>query len=161
MKFSLANSYYRAGLRSKSQEIYEKLLVEKQLMPEACANLAMIHLEAGRADRAQAILEAGLSKAPDAESLFSPYALALAISGNPFKAVPWMVKAAEAEPGDSNHLYNLAGMYALTGRPQDALRTLDAAVDKGYAKADKMAGDPVFSSIRGLPEFSKILSRIQ
>jgi len=161
LEFSLANAYYKAGLRSKSQEMFEKLLGDKQLMPEACANLAMIHLEAGKADRALAILEEALAKSPDAESLFSPYALALAISGNPSKAVPWMVKAVEAEPGDFSHLYNLAGMYALSGRPQDALRSLEEAVDKGYAKADKMVRDPVFASIRELPEFSKILSRIQ
>ncbi len=161
LKFSLANAYYRAGLRSKSQEIYEKLLDDIQLMPEACANLAMIHLEAGRANRALMLLEKALAENPDAESLFSPYALALAITGNPSRAVPWMVKAVEAQPGDLSHLYNLAGMYALSGQTQDALRTLEKAVDNGYSKADKLGRDPVFSSIRGLPEFSKILSRIQ
>ncbi|MFH1113384.1 MAG: tetratricopeptide repeat protein [Pseudomonadota bacterium] len=161
MRFSLGNAYYKAGRQSESQEIFEKLLAEGRPMPDAWANLAMIHLEAGKADRARAVLEEGLAKSPDAEQLFGPYALTLAISGNPSKAVPWMVRAVEAEPGDAGNLYNLAGMYALSGKAQDALHTLNQAVDKGYASAEKMEQDPVFASIRDVPEFSRIVSRIR
>ncbi|MDQ7783805.1 MAG: tetratricopeptide repeat protein [Desulfomonilaceae bacterium] len=161
LKYSLANAYYKAGLRSEAQEIYENLLESDQPMPEASANLATIHLEQGRVDRALVALREALARTPDAESLFSPYALALAISGEPAEAIPWMVRAVEAEPGDPGLLYNLAGMYALSGSPQDALRTLDQAVDKGYAGADKMVQDPIFSSIRDLPEFARIVGRIR
>jgi tetratricopeptide (TPR) repeat protein len=161
LEFSLANAYYKAGLIAESRKIYEELLSRDEIMPEACANLAMIHLEDGKAGQALRILERGLAKTPNSEALFSPYALALAISGNPSKAIPWMVRAVRAEPGDPGNLYNLAGMYALSGKSRDALDSLDKAVDKGYGNADKLARDPVFSSIRDLPEFARILNRIQ
>lgn len=161
LEFSLATAYYKAGFRAESRRIYEKLLERDRDIPEAYANLAMIHLEAGRVGEALTILQRGLSKSPEAAPLFAPYALARAMSGSPEKAIPWMVRAVEAEPGDPSHLYNLAGMYALTGRDQDAFRSLERAVDRGYGKADKLAHDPVFASIRERPEFTRILDRLK
>ncbi len=42
-----------------------------------------------------------------------------------------------------------------------ALRQLELAVQKGYSDANKLALDSVFESIRDMPEFKKILRKIQ
>ena len=83
------------------------------------------------------------------------------MTGKPDKAIPWMLRAVKAEPGNPKLLYNLAGMYALTGKQADALAALNHAVDKGYSRRDSLSTDPVFDSIRQLPEFQRILDRIR
>jgi thioredoxin-like negative regulator of GroEL len=82
------------------------------------------------------------------------------MSGRTSEAIPWMVRAVKAEPGNANHLYNLAGMYALAGNRNEAIRCLYEAVSKGYSNADKAGRDPVFATIRNLPEFRAILERM-
>lgn len=161
MEFGLAVAYYRAGRKREALRLYEKLSKGKEAMPDATANLAMVYLEDGTVEESLSVLERALKKTPDAEVLYAPYGLALAISRHPCKGIAWMQRAVRAEPGNAGHLYNLAGMYALCGQTAEALQTLDQAVDKGYHHAHKMAQDPVFASIRGLPAFSNIMDRIR
>lgn len=161
MEYSLALAYYRAGSKDDAERMYEKLLRNDPRNTDVCADLATILLEKGNVEGALKILEKGLEITSDSQMLFAPYALALAMSGKAVDAIPWMLRAVRAEPGNPRHFYNLAGMYAVVGRSADALRALDEAVSKGYTRSDSMLADPVFSSIRDLPEFSRILSRIE
>jgi len=161
MMFCLATAYHRAGRRKDAAAIYEKLRSTEKGMPEADANLAMIHLEDGRIEEALRVLNSALKKDADAEPLLAPYALALAMSGKTGEAIPWMVRAVNAEPGNANNLYNLAGMYALAGNRDEAIRYLDEAVQKGYANAEKAGRDQVFKTVRNLPEFRAIVERMK
>jgi Flp pilus assembly protein TadD/lysophospholipase L1-like esterase len=161
MEFDLAVVFYKSGLTGKAVDVYERLLKSNHNMPEVFSNLGMIYLESGRVEDALQVITSGMQKNPDHSGLFAPYALALAVSGRALEATPWMLKAVQAEPGDANHLYNLAGMYALTGSIPDAVTSLNLAVDKGYSNVEKLAGDGIFDSLRELPEFQKILGRIR
>ena len=115
----------------------------------------------GKVEEALKVLKAGMKKNPDWPSLLGYYGLALAMSGQTSEAIPWTLRAIQAEPGDPNHYYNLAGMYALSGNTSDSLRYLDLAVQKGYGNPEKMARDEVFQSVRDLPGFKKILERLR
>jgi Flp pilus assembly protein TadD/lysophospholipase L1-like esterase len=159
--FALAVAYYRSGRKEEAVATYKNLTEQEKPLPEALANLAMIYLEDGKLQKALELLENGLKATPQSPMLFSPYGLALAMSGRISDAISWMSRAVKAEPGNPAHLYNLAGMYALSGNKSEALRQLDGAVQKGYADGDKLARDPVFGSIRDVPEFSKILDKIR
>ena len=161
MEYSLAIAYYRAGHKDDAKRLYEKLLRNDPGNADACADLATILLEKGNVEEALKILRKGLDINSDSQLLFAPYALALAMSGKAADAIPWMLRAVRAEPGNPRHFYNLAGMYAVVGKSADALRALNEAVSKGYNRSDSLLADPVFSSIRNLPEFSRILSRIE
>ncbi|MBI4963508.1 MAG: tetratricopeptide repeat protein [Desulfomonile tiedjei] len=160
MMFGLATAYHRAGKKKEAEATYERLRSTEMGMAEADANLAMIHLEGGRTEQALALLGSALKKHAEAEPLLAPYALALVMSGKTNEAIPWMIRAVNAEPGNANHLYNLAGMYALAGNRNEAIRYLDEAVQKGYANPEKAGRDPVFATIRDLPEFRAILERM-
>ena len=159
--FSLAVAYYRSGRKAEAVEGYKNLTQLEKPLPEAFANLAMIYLEAGELHEALELLQSGLKSCTDPSALWSPYGLTLAMSGRITEAIPWMARAVNAEPGNPSHLYNLAGMYALCEDKSQALRQLELAVQKGYSDANKLALDSVFESIRDMPEFKKILSKIQ
>ena len=161
MRSDLAVVCYKAGLKDEAAGIYEQLLQEEKSTAELHANLAMIYLEQGRNDEALRTLEAGLAKHPHSAALPGPYGLALAMANRVSEAIPWTLKAVEGESGDPKHLYNLAGMYALSGKSEDAIHSLNRAVDKGYANPEKLARDPVFESVRGMKEFDRVLQRIR
>jgi tetratricopeptide (TPR) repeat protein len=161
MEFSLALACHRAGLRQEALRILDRLTQADQTAADASANLAMIHLEEGRVQEARRVLEPAIKRRPRSEVLFAPFGLALAMSDKVDEAIPWMLRAVQAEPGNPGHLYNLAGMYAMCGKTSEALAALNQAVDKGYTSADKIAADPVFGPIRNLPEFMRILERIR
>lgn len=161
MRFDLAVACHRAGLKDEAAGIYRDLIADEKFAVEAYSNLAVLYLEQGKADLAVRTLKEGMKKAPQSHSLFGPYGLALAVSGKAEEGISWTIRAVQAEPGNPRNLYNLAGMYALTGKTEDSLRSLNRAVDLGYANADKLESDPVFGSLRNTPEFGNILQRIR
>jgi Flp pilus assembly protein TadD len=161
MIFSLAVATYRAGLRKEAYELYRSLVEKDKNIPDAYANMAVIKLESGKVREALEILEVGLKEHPNASELFAPYGLALALSGKYHDAVLWQRRAVDAEPGDPKHLYNLAGMYCLSGKVPETFQCLELAIEKGYTDAEKMANDSIFTVIRDTPEFQKILKRIR
>jgi hypothetical protein len=52
-------------------------------------------------------------------------------------------------------------MYALAGRKDEALESLQGATANGYADADKLARDISFESIREDARFEAILRRLR
>ena len=160
LKLSLAVAFYKSGDRSSAKKIYEKMLSDDEATPDIISNLCMLYLEENRVEDAKNLLEKWISLTPDANLLYPPYALALAMSGDLENALKWMKKASEAEPGNPSHLYNLAGMFALANDSANCFRYLNLAVDRGYANPEKLKKDPVFSSVRNNAQFYKILERI-
>lgn len=161
MLYSLAVAYSRAGMREKAKGAYTEVMKEAPAIPESCVNLSIMYMEEGNTGKALEILTGAIRNNPRASVFFGPYALALAISGKPTEALPWMLKAVESEPGDPTLLYNLAGIYALLGRQEQTIETLNQAVDRGYENADKLEADPVFAAVRDLSGFRAVLRRIR
>ncbi|MGQ9661518.1 MAG: TPR end-of-group domain-containing protein, partial [Kiritimatiellia bacterium] len=65
--------------------------------------------------------------------------------------------AAIIEPENGTIYYNLACAYALEGRLDEALSHLEQAVRKGFRDVEQMKKDQDLASLRGRPEFHKIL----
>lgn len=63
-------------------------------------------------------------------------------------------------PEDAVALYNLAGVYALLGRTEEALRNLELDIKAGDDDADYLASDPWFESLRDDPRFQNLLERM-
>jgi len=161
MIYSLAVTLYESGAKDEAVEMYKNLVKRRTRIPAAYSNLGIIHLEEGRAEEALNVLETGLETCPDSSPVLGAHGLALAVSGKPAEGIPWMVRALEIDPGNPDHLYNLAAMYSLTGSTNEALRSLDLAVSKGYSKPEKIAGDPAFEPLRNHPLFKRILTRLR
>ncbi len=161
MIFSLAVVCQNIGLKDEAVEAYGKLIRGDNTVPDAFANLAIIRLEEGKVDEALKLIKTGLNAHPDSSVLFGPHGLALAMSGKASEAIPWMLRAVDAEPGATKHLYNLAGMYSLEGNTAEALHYLDLAVQRGYSNLSMVSRDPVFAAIRHNPEFKRIIDRMR
>lgn len=63
--------------------------------------------------------------------------------------------------GDPEASYAVAPMLAFCGRPQDALRFVDHAVDGGFCSYPALDLDPIWAPLRDEPEFKRIRIKAQ
>jgi eukaryotic-like serine/threonine-protein kinase len=76
--------------------------------------------------------------------------------GDRAQSIDWIGRARSIDPNSVNLLYQAAIVHALANRPDDALKDLREAFQKGYStKQARM--DPEFGSIQHRPEFAKLL----
>ena len=85
-------------------------------------------------------------------------AVNLAEGGDSQGALAEGTKALELSPNDPMMIYNGACLYARLGEPQRAIEALAQAVAGGYKTFGWMEQDPDLASLRGLPEFQKIVA---
>jgi hypothetical protein len=57
-------------------------------------------------------------------------------------------------------LYNVACIYALGGKPQEALDCLDKAVRNGFGHREWLENDSDLDSLRQDPRFEALLKRL-
>jgi tetratricopeptide (TPR) repeat protein len=69
--------------------------------------------------------------------------------------------AAQAAPRNPLISYDLARAEALNSQPAAALRTLHAAVEKGFNDADQVEGDRAFEGLRTQPDYQKALAEMR
>lgn len=161
MVFGLAVAYHESGDDRSAVETYRLLVDAKEQLPDAYANLATLYMSEGHMDAALAVLKTGMEVSRDSAAIQAAYGLAMAVSNKPDKGIFWMKEALRSEPGNPVYLYNLAGMYSLTGKSEGALECLKLAVKNGYADAEKLRNDPVFSAIRSDARFADAVESLK
>ena len=67
----------------------------------------------------------------------------------------------ELDPQNATPHYNLAGVYALSGRPADAFMELKKDVDLGDPDWGYLEDDPWFESLRSDPRFAEVIDRMK
>jgi len=65
-----------------------------------------------------------------------------------------------ADPGDPEHLYNLACAKSLQGDPEASIGRLLEAVDAGFRDARFLAEDPDLAAARAHPNFARVLAAV-
>lgn len=81
----------------------------------------------------------------------------LARIGRRGTALAWAARALDLDGKDSAVLYNVGCLYAVLGRPADALRCLKKVVRSGWRK-DWIRHDPDWTALRGMKEFVALVS---
>ncbi len=81
------------------------------------------------------------------------------MAGDYERAIPAHKKAAEFDEFRPTALYNLACAQALTGKPEDAIASLNAAIDAGFDRLELMEEDSDLASLRTRDDFKAILAR--
>jgi adenylate cyclase len=81
----------------------------------------------------------------------------LARIGRRKTALAWAARALDLDGKDSAVLYNVGCLYAILGRPADALRCLKKVVRSGWRK-EWIKNDPDWTALRGLKEFVALVS---
>ncbi len=70
-----------------------------------------------------------------------------------------MEKLREKHPNAAELNYNLGCALSLAGRPEDAIRSLQRALDTGWWEVRNAAADADLSPLRGRPDFEQFLAR--
>jgi pentatricopeptide repeat protein len=104
------------------------------------------------------VLDVGVRKYPESDLLFAPYACGLANANRLNEAIPWMLKAVNANPADPQQCFDLARMYCQAGNIDECLAWLNRALERGFSDYQLLDFDRVFDPIRGRPEFQRIRS---
>ena len=74
----------------------------------------------------------------------------------PILSLEFAAKSLSIEPDDPLVLYNVACLYALTDKREEALGYLERAVTNGFGHKESMANDPDLDSVRKTPWFQAI-----
>ena len=131
---------------------------------QAPALLALAYTGSGRREaasrayaRAVKVARQQLSVSPgDVRALYLG-AGCLARIGRRKTALAWAARALDLDGKDSAVLYNVGCLYAVLGRPADALRCLKKVVRSGWRK-EWIKHDPDWAALRGLKEFVALVS---
>jgi serine/threonine protein kinase/Flp pilus assembly protein TadD len=107
--------------------------------------------------RAVMLIEERLELNPDDARAWNLGATILAALNEAERAIEFMRTSVAIDPDDPQLLYNVACTYAVLGRTEEALTSLEHAVDKGYGHKDWLLHDPDFNSIRETPRFKAIV----
>lgn len=106
--------------------------------------------------RAVKLIEQRLDLNPDDARAYNLGATTLMKLGNTPRALEFAAMSLSIEPDDPLILYNVACMYALMDKREDALGHLERAVRNGFGHKESMANDPDLDSIRRTPWFYAI-----
>jgi TolB-like protein/Tfp pilus assembly protein PilF len=106
--------------------------------------------------RAVKMIEQRLDIDPDHARAYNLGATTLMKLGNIPRALEFATMSLTIEPDDPLILYNVACMYALMDKREDALAYLERAVRNGFGHRESMANDPDLESIRRTPWFHAI-----
>ena len=107
--------------------------------------------------RAIKLIEQRINLNPDDARAYNLGATTLMKLGNTPRALEFAAMSLSIEPDDPLILYNVACMYALMDKREDALAHLERAVQNGFGHRESMANDPDLDSIRRTPWFHAIV----
>jgi len=108
--------------------------------------------------RAYQVAEDHLALNPDDPRAFTMCAVALCRTGQPEKGLECARRAVAVDPEDAGVCYNVACVYALEGKTDEALGCLEEAFRHGFGNREWIAQDPDLESLRGEPRFAALLS---
>jgi len=94
---------------------------------------------------------------PDDSRALTMGACALCRLGEEAKGLAWARQALDIDPGDPGVAYNVACVYAVAQRHDEAIEALTQAVDHGFGNVEWVAHDPDWASLKGHPRFEALL----
>jgi adenylate cyclase len=106
--------------------------------------------------RALKLVEERLELNPDDARATNMGAAMLALAGDRDGAIDYIRRSLAIDAEDSGMLYNIACTYAILGMSEEALSSLETAVDKGFGHKEWLEHDSDLNSIRSTPRFQAI-----
>ena len=128
-------------------------------------NLGDAYRWSGHADKAAAAYDKAISLAfqqlqinPRSASAMGDLALYYAKRGAAQNALQYIKQARAINPEDVYLVYSEAQVKTLVGKPEDALKPLRLALERGYP-AQEAWNDPELQKLRAMPQFSQLVSQ--
>jgi len=108
--------------------------------------------------RAYAVAEDHLALNPDDPRAATMCAVALCRTGQPEKGLACAEQAVAIDPEDAGVRYNVACLYSLEGKVEEAITSLEEAFRHGFGNVEWIAHDPDLEGLRGDPRFQALLT---
>lgn len=151
-------------------EAAERFEAAALIRPEDCQAVllvAQVYTDLGRPEAAEAarrqglaLVEERLRHVPDDVRARYLGANALIALGETEKGLAWARMARGLDPDDPMLLYNLGCIHALAGQSNEALDCLSQAIRAGLTQKGWFLHDGDLASIRALPRFQALLTRL-
>ena len=112
----------------------------------------------GQIDFEISFFERIVKRDPNFIDALAPLAEAYTQKGLHDKALQIDKRLAKLRPEDPVVHYNLACSFALVSKNQDALQTLERAIQLGYSDFEHLRKDPDFKNLHNDPKFQSLLA---
>jgi serine/threonine protein kinase/tetratricopeptide (TPR) repeat protein len=160
-----ARTSFQSGDLVKAAELYEQAAKLNPDDYQAVSLLVAVYHGLGRAveagtteQRALQLTERHIEIHPDDPRALYLGACILARMGDHIKSSEWARRALAIDPEETSILYNVACVYALLGRSEDALSCLGKIMEHGTFYKNWAAKDSDLDSLRSDPRFQALLS---
>ncbi len=162
-----ARHHFTAGDAKRALEYYESAALLRPEDYQVPLLSSQIYDDLGRREDAVATRERGVRAAEEHLELNPDDARALYIGANGLislgqidKGLEWARLARELQPNEPMTLYNLACIYSLAGRADDAIGCFAACVEHGFSYREWALHDSNFDPIREDPRFCELMREV-
>ncbi len=111
--------------------------------------------------QALAVVQDHLALNPDDPRAATMCAVTHCRLGDLEAGLAWAERALKIDPEDPGVRYNVACLYAVEDRREDAIGALEAAVATGFGNVEWLERDPDLESIREDPRFGALMTRLR
>jgi tetratricopeptide (TPR) repeat protein/TolB-like protein/predicted Ser/Thr protein kinase len=160
---NLGTAYFFLKRYDESVKMFEKATEMTPNDEALFGNLGDAYRQAGYSDRASAAYGQAISLAykqlqvnPRSSATMGDLALYYAKRGDSTNALQYIQQARSIDSTDLQLIYSEVQVKALVGKPEDAVKTLRLALEKGYS-AQEAWNDPELQKLQALPQFSQLV----
>ena len=161
---NLGTAFFWLKRYDDSVKMYEKAT---QMTPNDEAmfgNLGDAYRWSGHSDQAGVAYDKAISLAfqqlqvnPRSASVMGDLALYYAKKGDAHNALQYIAQARAIDTNDNYLMYSEALVKTMVGKPEDALKPLRLALERGYS-AQEAWNDPELQKLQALPQFSQLVN---
>jgi tetratricopeptide (TPR) repeat protein len=161
---NLGTAYFFLKSYDQSTKMYEKAVEMTPNNEELLGNLGDSYRWSGHSDQAATAYGKAISLAfqelqvnPRSATLMGDLGLLYAKKGDAANALQYTQQARSINSDDLQLIYSEAQVKTLIGKPEEALKPLRLALEKGYA-AQEAWNDPELQKLQALPQFSQLVN---
>ncbi len=161
---NLGTAYFFLKRFDESVKMYEKAAEMTPNDEILFGNLGDAYRWSGHSDKANAAYDKAISLAfqqlqvnPRSADAMGDLALYYAKKGAAQNALQYIAQARTINPQDVYLIYSEAQVKALVGQPEDAMKALKLALQKGYP-AQEAWNDPELQKLQALPQFLQLVN---
>jgi len=161
---NLGTAYFFLKNYDQATKMYEKAVEMTPNDEVLLDNLGDAYRWSGHSDQAGAAYGKAISLAfqelqvnPHSAAIMGDLGLLYAKKGDAANALQYTKQARSINPDDLQLMYSEAQANAMIGKPEEALKCLRLALEKGYP-AQEAWNDPELQKLQALPQFSQLVS---
>jgi len=161
---NLGTAYFFLKNYDQATQMYEKAVEMTPNDEVLLGNLGDAYRWSGHSDQAATAYGKAISLAfqelqvnPRSANIMSDLGLLYAKKGDATNALQYTQQARAINADDLQLIYSEAQVKTLIGKPEDALKPLRLAFERGYS-AQEAWNDPEFQKLQALPQFSQLVN---